>query len=113
MPAAPAAVSSRASRARAYALASSLTWTAAAPTSFATRRTALDPVAASDDEPPTERPQRAIEIGERLEQEAGAVRSVERAGEDGVVEHEQRDDDVVAPHRLRQRRVVGHAQVAR
>ena len=74
---------------------------------------ALDPVAASGDESPTERPQRGVEIGERLEQEPGAVRSVERAGEDGVVEHEQRDDDVVAPHRLRQRRVVGHAQVAR
>ena len=52
---------------------------------------------AAGDESPTERPQRGVEIGERLEQEAGAVRSVERAGEDGVVEHEQRDDDVVGP----------------
>ena len=75
--------------------ASSLTCTAAAPTSFATRRTLSTQSPRRMTSRPPSDAQRGVEIGERLEQEPGAVRSVERAGEDGVVEHEQRDDDVV------------------
>ena len=52
----------------------------------------VGPVAAPDHERRAERCQRASEIVERLEQEAGAVRPVERRRQDRVVEHEQRDD---------------------
>jgi len=57
--------------------------------------------------------QRAVEVGERLEEEAQSIPRDEVAVEDGVVEDEQRDDPLGLTRRLRERRLIVDAQVTR
>ncbi len=73
---------------------------------------ALGPPAAPGDEAPADGAQLVVEIDERLEQEAGAIRAVEPAGEDGVVEDEERHDQIGGLRRPGQRGVVRDPEVA-
>ena len=70
-----------------------------------------DDVPAPDDECPAPRPQRRVEIAERVEQEGDAVRRPE-GGEHRVVEDEQRHDPLRLLGGSGQRRVVLDAKIA-